>query len=236
MTSTTPDNKQRIVALLPAFNESERISASVKAVLDSDLFDEVIVIDDGSKDNTADLAAAAGAYVVRLAFNVGKGAALEHGMKRAESADIVALLDADLASSASQVEVLLEPVLKGEADMSIATFPKASKAGFGLVKNMARKAILDYGGDFEAEAPLSGQRVLNAACLEVVRPFASGYGVETIMTIKALRAGMRVLEVPTTMSHAATGKDLQGFIHRGRQYLHVRLALLKFALTNKKVR
>ncbi len=111
--------------------------------------------------------------------------------------------------------------------MAIATFPPpAGKAGFGLVKNLARWGIGRLGGEFEASAPLSGQRALTRACLATVRPFSAGYGVEVGLTVRALRAGFRLVEVPTTMSHAATGRDLQGFIHRGRQLVHVALALL----------
>ena len=66
-------------------------------------------------------------------------------------------------------------------------------------------------------------------CVGVVTPFAFGYGVEVALTVRALRAGLAVLEVPTTMTHAATGRDMAGFVHRGRQYLHVRGALKKLA-------
>jgi alpha-D-ribose 1-methylphosphonate 5-triphosphate diphosphatase PhnM len=111
--------------------------------------------------------------------------------------------------------------------MAIATFPPAAKAGFGLVKDMAARAIHRADPEFQASAPLSGQRALTRACLDETLPFASGYGAEVAMTIRALQAGLRVVEVPTTMSHAATGRDLAGFIHRGRQFVHVWLALMR---------
>jgi len=62
--------------------------------------------------------------------------------------------------------------------------------------------------------------------LDVVAPFASGYGVEVAMTIKAARSGFRIQEVPTTMHHRVTGRDLSGFLHRGRQFKDVLLALI----------
>lgn len=224
----------KIVALIPCHNEAEHIADTLEALIALKRFDEIVVIDDASKDATAEIASKYNVRVIRLQFNVGKGAALEHGAKRAEDADYVALLDGDLGSSAAEVQSLLLPVLSGEADMSIASFPKAGKAGFGLVKDVANKAIAKYSSGFVASAPLSGQRVLSAKCLNAVRPFASGYGVEVIMTIQALRARMRLVEVPTTMTHAATGRDLKGFIHRGRQYLQVQLALAKFRSSLKK--
>lgn len=220
-----------VAALIPAFDEEERVAATVRAVRGLDGVGRVIVIDDASSDDTARRAEEAGAKVVRLAFNVGKGAALDAGAARVEEADIVLLLDADLAESAAQATVLLEPVLAGVADMTIATFPRpAGKAGFGLVKGLARWGIARMGGGFQAEAPLSGQRALNRRAMAAARPFASGYGVEVALTVRALRAGLRVTEVPTTMSHAATGRNVAGFVHRGRQFVHVAVALFKLAV------
>ncbi len=108
--------------------------------------------------------------------------------------------------------------------MAIARFPRPEgKAGFGLVKNAARQGIRDLGdASFDAQAPLSGQRAMTRRCVGVVTPFAFGYGVEVALTVRALRAGLTVVEVPTTMTHAATGRDVAGFVHRGRQYLHVK--------------
>ncbi len=220
-----------IAVLIPAHDEAQRIADTVEAALAIPGVTRCVVVDDASHDDTAERADTAGAKVVRLTFNVGKGAALEAGAERVANADVVLLLDGDLGHTASQAVKLLEPVLAGQADMSIATFPKpAGKAGFGLVKSLARFGIARMGGGWQAEAPLSGQRALTSRCLEAVRPFASGYGVEVALTVRALRRGFRVVEVPTEMAHAATGRDLKGFVHRGRQFVHVALALVKLAL------
>ncbi len=219
-----------IAVLIPAHEEAERIAATVEAARAIPGVTRVVVVDDGSRDDTADAADAAGAKVVRLVFNVGKGAALEAGAARVSGADIVVLLDGDLGETAAQAEALLAPVVAGDADMTIATFPRpAGKAGFGLVKGVARFGIARMGGGWLAEAPLSGQRAMTRECFEAVRPFASGYGVEVALSVRALRRGFRLAEVPTTMTHAATGRDLKGFVHRGRQFVHVSIALLKLA-------
>lgn len=225
-----------IVAIIPAHNESERIARTVRAALGISGVSRVVVVDDGSSDATGELAQRESASVVRLARNVGKGAALDAGAKRAEDADVVLLLDADLAESASQGALLLAPVLAGDADVAIAAFPRpAGKAGLGLVKGLARFGITRLGGGgFEPTASLSGQRALSRAALEAVLPFSTGYGVEVTMTIRALRAGLKLTEVPTTMSHAATGRDLAGFIHRGRQFAHVVVALLRVAFERRR--
>ncbi len=224
-----------VVALMPAHNEADRITASVRAAASVVGVDRVLVIDDGSKDDTATLARAAGAEVIVLPTNVGKGDALQIGLEaiRAE-ADIVLLLDADLGDSASDARLLLEPVVAGDADMTIALLPRpAGSGGFGLVKGLARAGIALLGHGFEAGAPLSGQRALNRRAWEAAEPFAAGYGAEVALTIRVLRADLRVMEIATEMSHAATGKDLAGFTHRGRQFLHVLGALIRLALERR---
>jgi hypothetical protein len=227
------------VALIPAHNEAERIVATVTAARAIPGVDRVFVVDDASTDGTAELAKGAGAEVLRLLSNAGKGAALDAGLARVgEDADVLLMLDGDLGATASQGALLLEPILRGEADMTIAAFPKPTgKAGFGLVKGLARWGIRTLGGAggraFAATAPLSGQRAMTRACLERVTPFAFGYGVEVALSVRALRAGMRVTEVTTTMSHDATGRDAAGFMHRGRQFAHVARALGRLALERR---
>ncbi len=225
-TATQRRHASTVCCVIPAYREERRVAETVRAVRSLDRVDRVIVVDDGSGDDTARSARSAGAEVVRLERNVGKGGALEAGLQRADPCGVTLLLDADLGDSATQADALLDPVLEGAAGMSVAVFPRpAGKAGFGLVKGLARWGIRRLGGGFESRAPLSGQRALDAATLDAVRPFATGFGVELAMTVRALRAGRTVVEVETSMAHAPTGRDLAGFAHRGRQFLHVLRAL-----------
>jgi len=221
-----------VVALVPAFNEEAKIYATVEAILGIDEVTRVVVIDDGSKDGTAQYAVDAGAKAIRLNRNIGKGPALEYAIKQAEDADIILLLDGDLGHTAEQAELLLKPVLDGSVDMAIARFPRpAGKAGFGFVKGLAHAEILRAGGtDEQAQAPLSGQRAVTRECLDAIRPFAKGYGVEVALTVRALRKGYRVLEIPTTMTHNATGRDLAGFVHRARQFRNVFLTIVSLRI------
>lgn len=227
------------VVLIPAHQEAERIAETVRAAASIPGVRRVVVVDDASTDGTAALAEEAGAEVLRLLENVGKGAALDAGIALAGDADAVLLLDGDLGPTAAHASLLLGPVERGQADMTVAVFPRpAGKAGFGLVKGLARAGIRTLAGargrSFPADAPLSGQRALTRACLERVTPFAFGYGVEVALTVRALRAGMRVLEVPTTMAHDATGRDAAGFAHRGRQLVHVARALVRLVFERRR--
>ncbi len=212
--------KTKVSVLIPAHNEEKNIFETVAAVSKIIEVNEIIVIDDASVDNTAQLAVDAGALVISLPKNLGKGGALNKGLEKV-TGDVIALVDADLGPTAADVKKLLAPVLADRADLVIAKFPKARrKGGFGLVKGLARKGIKYFTG-LEVAAPLSGQRVMKRKVIEVLGGFDSGYGVEVGMTIDAARQGFRIIEVEVNMAHAETGRDLPGFLHRGKQFVHV---------------
>jgi Glycosyl transferase family 2 len=210
----------RIVALVAARDEEATVSNTVQALVRLPV-DEVVVVDDGSSDGTTAAALAAGATVLRIPGHAGKGGAMEGALHRLPPADVWLFADADLGSSAAGLGTLLEIVLAGRADLAIALFPRQGGGGLGTVKRSSARAIRLLSG-FRADEPLSGQRAITAACLDAVRPLARGFGVETAMTIDAVRAGFRVVEVPVPgLTHRATGRSMNGFLHRGRQGLQI---------------
>jgi glycosyltransferase involved in cell wall biosynthesis len=219
----------RACALVAARDEGERIAATVTALRSLGGVERVIVVDDGSTDGTASRARAAGAVVLRHARSVGKGGALEAALTRLPRSDVWLLADGDLGDSAGALAPLLELVRRGDADVGVAAFPAPADGGFGLVKASARTAIRLLAG-LDVTEPLSGQRALTAAAMEVVRPLAGGYALETAMTIDAARAGLRVLEVPLRLTHRPTFRDVHGFAHRGRQGLDILAAVAARAL------
>jgi hypothetical protein len=206
---------RKVVALVAAHEESTRIAATVTAL--HGLVDEVVVVDDGSTDGTSSAALVAGATVLRASRRRGKGRAIEESLERLPPADLWLLADADLGSTASGLGQLLDAVREGTADVAIAAFPKLGGGGFGMVKRTAARLIRAACG-FDAREPLSGQRALTAAALAAVRPLAPGFGVEVGMTIDAVRAGLRVIEIPIEgLSHRPTGRGARGIAHRARQ-------------------
>lgn len=217
----------RTVALVVAHDEEGRVGSCVGAL--GPLVDRVIVVDDGSADGTAEEALAAGAAVIRTPRRRGKGRALEGALRRLPEAERWLLADGDLAGTAGGLGALLAALDDG-ADLAIAAFPPGQGGGFGVVKRFASASIGVLTG-FDAAAPLSGQRALSARALSAARPLAAGFGVETGMTIDILRAGLRVVEVPIPgLGHRATRRDLPGFVHRGRQGLHIAAAVIARAL------
>src|SRR5579859_7617170 len=134
-------------------------------------------------------------------------------------------LDADLGETAAHAGPLAEPVLAGQADMTIAVFTtRVKRGGHGLVLGLSGAAIERATGWRPAE-PLNGQRCLTRAAFEAARPLAPGWGAETGMTIDLLRSGMRVLEVQVPLAHRATGRDLGAQVHRARQLVGVARAV-----------
>lgn len=185
----------------------------------------VIVVDDASTDNTAGAAKTAGAEVIELDSNLGKGGAVNRAVEGLKPVDILLLVDADTGQTAAEAAKLIAPVASGKVDMTVAVLPhKQGTGGFGLARGLARRIIKSKTG-WEAAAPLSGQRALNTKAVEKSFPFAEGYGMETAMTVDVLRAGLKAAEVPAAFTHSYTYRDIRGFTHRGRQFL----AILKVA-------
>jgi glycosyltransferase involved in cell wall biosynthesis len=218
--------------IIPAWNEAGRIAATVRATAALPAVDLVLVVDDGSADQTQQIAREAGAVVVRHPHNRGKAEAMETGAAVAAMRDVegapprhILFLDADLGDSAANAAPLIAPVLAGEIDVAIAVLPPQRGAGgHGFVLNLARRSIRRATG-WTPQAPLSGIRCLTRKAYEAVTPLAHGWGVETAMTIDLLRAGFTVKEIPCDLRHRASGSDLRGQLHRASQYRDVLLAV-----------
>ncbi len=228
-----------VAVIIPAWNEAERISATVQAASKLAGADVVMVVDDGSADDTAARAAAAGATVVRHARKRGKAAAMETGAEAvrliemgrlasgaaATSPRHLLFLDADLADSAADAGPLVDPVRAGTADMTIAIFTtRVRKGGFGMVVATAG-AGTERAIGWRPVQPLNGMRCLTRGAFTAALPLASGWGAETGMTIDLARKGLRITEVEVPLSHRATGNDWRAQLHRLQQLVDVSKAL-----------
>ena len=224
--------RQRVAVIIPAKDEAKRIAATVRSARAIPYVDLVLVVDDGSDDDTQHVAREAGAVVVRHSHNRGKAAAMETGasiVAMRDSSDrparLLLFIDGDLGETAVNTAPLITPVLKGAADMSLALLPPQPGAGgHGIVVGAARRAIASLTG-WTPTQPLSGQRCLTREAFEAATPLAHGWGVETGMTIDLVRRGYVAVEVPCDLRHRPSKKDLRGTLHRAAQYRDVILAV-----------
>ncbi|WP_114313414.1 glycosyltransferase family 2 protein [Thermus caldifontis] len=195
--------------LIPAYNEEATVARVVKVAKEAGF--PVVVADDGSQDATSEEAAKAGAQVVRLGQNRGKGGAVAQGLKEVTT-PFVLLLDADLVGlKAEHLHALLAPVWEGKAEMTAGVF---------------------QGGRFSTDLAmrltpfLSGQRALRTEALRRVPGLeAARYDLELLLTRHAKREGWRVLYLPLTGVSQVMKEEkrglIPGFLHRLRMYREI---------------
>jgi glycosyltransferase involved in cell wall biosynthesis len=218
---------RQIFIIVAAYNEADRIGATLDALASAFPRARVLLADDGSTDATASIAAGLGAHVVRSERMLGKGEAVTLAAREAlgnaralqvEQEVVFILCDGDLGSSAGALVALTDAVASGQGDLVVAAFSRRVGGGIGLALGFARWAIRRRCG-LQTVAPISGQRALSAAVLADVLPFAHGFGMEIGMTIDAVRRGHRLIEIELDLEHRATGRTAAGFAHRARQLL-----------------
>ena len=157
-----------VTAIIPAFNEEHNIGAVLDTLTVSPLISEIIVVSDGSEDNTVGVASAyEGVKVIELLANRGKGGAVKAGLDNS-SGTIIVILDADLIGLQEEhIEALVHPILSGSAEMVTGVFEKGRP-----VTDLAQKV-----------APfLSGQRALERQLLESISDIdLSRFGIEVAL-------------------------------------------------------
>lgn len=167
-----------VAAIVPAYNEERTVGSVLKTIIESGLCDEIILVSDGSTDNTSQVGRSLGIKVIDIKENKGKFSAILEGYKCTKS-EIILMLDADLVGLKKEhIEKLIEPVKKMEADMSIGIF----KNGRGAT-DLAQK-ITPF---------LSGQRALKRGVMEKLITYpADNYGLEMALTILSKKEGFKV--------------------------------------------
>jgi hypothetical protein len=215
-----------VAVLVAARNEEGRVGETVRRLRDEFPGAEVIVVDGGSEDGTAAEAERAGAVVIPVGRR-GKGEALT-AAERAAPPGALLLCDADLRGS-------LRPLADHDADLAVAAFSRRHGGGFGIAKRIAR-ALIALRTGFAPEEPLSGQRLVGERAREACFPLAPGFGCEPRMTVDAILAGLAFHEIELDLEHRPTGRDVGGFLHRGRQLLDAVLASGPLALNFRGLR
>lgn len=193
---------QRVAVVIPCRNMRREISSTVRACRAIPAVDLIVVVDDGSDDNTAQIARSAGAVAVRHSEPRGRASAMETGVKVAAMRDradwpprLILFLQPDVGESAVEATALVESVIGGVADCAIGVNVE------DVEKKRSRVDLLAWGQlraitGWEAAMPLSTQRCLSREAIDAVMPFTSGYGVDLAITIDLIVKGFTVIEIP----------------------------------------
>ena len=186
-----PKKYQKVSVIIPAYNEEETVAKVVEVIKKVSFVDEIIVVNDGSSDNTAEEAMNAGARVITHEVNKGKGEALNTGYREAEC-DIIVFIDADIYNlTSAKVEAMIRPILEGKTDITKTKFSRAS----GRVTELTAKPLLNFFfPEISFEQPLSGQFAARKEVLKKIN-FESDYGVDVGIVIDADVLGISIMEV-----------------------------------------
>jgi hypothetical protein len=222
-----------ILVCVPALNEADNLPAVIGGVPPSvgGLPTHVLVIDDGSTDQTATVARAAGALVVSHPMNSGQGAALQTGYLVAErlGVDIVVTLDADGQHDPAEMIRLVEPIVADRADFVVGS-RRMGETGATVTESKARDAgitlytrLINILGGTNVSDIANGYRAIRADRLSAI-VFTEDQFHNPELLLGAARAGLRVLDVPVTIRRRASGQSKKGPTWRyGLGFLRVML-------------
>jgi len=189
----------RAVAVIPAYNE-EAVIAQVVAATRAEVPD-VIVVDDGSADATAALAAGAGAEVVAMPRNRGKAAAVQAGFAAAiaRGYEVVVMLDADGQHLPDEIPRVLAPVLAGEADLVVGSRFLEVRSEVPAYRRLGQETLnllTALGAGVSLTDTQSGFRALGPAALARLDFASDGYSLESAMIAHFAACDLRIVEVP----------------------------------------
>lgn len=220
-----------IIVCIPAYNEAKNIAEIVQRT--KQYCDEVLVCDDGSIDNTASVAKDAGATVIRHKTNGGYGSAIKtlFNAAKEKKADIMVTMDSDGQHNPDQIPSIIEPLLKDQADIVIGSrfLVKGDSEKVPMYRTIGIKAItklaqlVSYGDITDAQ---SGFRAYSKQALSSIRLSEEGMAVSTEILFKAKDNGLRIKEVPVTITYDVEDASTHHPLSHG---IHIVTSIVKFA-------
>ena len=204
-----------VTAVIPAYNE--QISIGSVALEAKRFVDRVIVIDDGSTDNTAEIVKLAGAELIKHYRNMGKGVALKTGFDAAKNSDIIVTLDADGQHKTTDIPKLLKPIKEGEADIVNGSRYINGDGKDTPIYRRFGQTVLDMATNFNTKEKVtdsqSGFRAFSRKTLSVFRFEQKGYGIESEMLIEASNADFKIKEVEIDVRYDVDGSKQNPLKH-----------------------
>ena len=221
-THTTPE----VSVVIPAFNEAKAIGNTIKEIKELYPDFEVVVVDDGSTDNTAHIADENGAKVIRHPYNIGNGAAVKSGI-RAASGKFVVMMDGDGQHAPEDIKKLLEHA--SNYDLVVGARSPKSQASMGRrIANWAYNRLASYVGKFPIEDLTSGFRVFRReTVLKYLYLFPNTFSYPTTSTLAYLRSGLTIKYVPIE-ARRRVGKSKIKILRDGARFFLIILRIATF--------
>lgn len=230
--SQTRQTQPKVIAAIPCFNTApfivDVVSRARKHV------DEVIVIDDGSHDGTAEAARAAGALVINHSLNRGYGEAIKSCFEaaKANAAGVLVTLDGDGQHNPDEIPLLLAPIIQGEADLVIGSrflteehnMPRYRRFGIGVIT-----FLWNFGSKVKVSDAQSGFRAYGKEIFKTLPLSEKGMSVSIETLEKARRKRATIKEVPISCSYVPSTLNF-GAIRHG---LGVALSVVRIRFKNK---
>lgn len=223
--------RKRTAAIIPAYNEEKTIGSVVLKT--KFLVDEVLVMDDGSTDDTSLIAESAGANVFKMSENSGKAAALLSGfdMLANDGFDAVVMLDGDGQHDPRHIPQLLQPILDGKAELVIGSrffeggkgIPNYRKAG----QTVLNKAT-SFGAGIKITDSQSGFRALSKEAMQNLDFVSHGYNIETDMIGCFADRGLKIAEVPIGIEYNVPNGHKKASLPHGMGVLNAAVGLIGY--------
>jgi len=205
---------QNILVIIPAYNESQNIKKTIDDVLRLEIPMDILVVDDGSSDETACEAAKTQAHVVSLPFNLGIGGAVQTGFKFAmeNGYSFVVRVDGDGQHDAKFIAKLVDPVVNQSADIAIGS--RFIKPFLGYRSSFVRRiginffsGLISFLTGTEVTDPTSGYRAYSKKAIEIFSEYYPHDFPEPETIMLANRSGLKLVEVPVEMKKRVAGNS-----------------------------
>jgi glycosyltransferase involved in cell wall biosynthesis len=199
-----------VTVLVATYNEAPVISSVVRSALQAVPSSEVLVVDDGSTDGTAETAAAAGARILQIAANGGKGSALRRGLTEAQG-EVIVLIDGDGQDDPAEIPRLLQ-ALRPDVDLVVGSrfighFEPGAITPVNRFGNRFLTAVINLLFSTALTDTQAGFKAFRADLLQRIELRARRFDIEVDLLLGVLRAGGRILEIPVRRAPRTHGES-----------------------------